>query len=188
MRRTLTLSIAVVAAVTLAVPSSAAPKVARLGTDPAGDAPPAIDITFLDVTRTKDSLEVRIGVDKMLPAVGGYPEGPGLEWLFSVGKRSFIAEAVAARTPKFFFFELKGHSYEQLQGITGTYDAADGFIRMLVPLELIGAKKGSVIGGFHDPLPMISKDNGTDVDAHMHYPGGTEYLDEMKTSKTYVVP
>lgn len=169
--------------------SPAHAKVSRLGADPSGDGPPALDITYLDVGRDKDSLEIRVGVEGMFPAVGGYPEGPGIEWIFTVGKRSFIAEAVASRTPKFFFFELKGHSYEQLQGITGTYDAADGFIRMLVPLELIGAKAGSVVKGFHDPLDMINKTNGTDVDAHIHNPaGGTEYIDDMKTKKNFVVP
>ena len=181
--------VALAVALGTAIPSIAAPKVARLGTDPAGDGPPALDITFLDVTTAKDQLEIRVGVDQMLPVFGGYPEGPGIEWIFTVGKRSFIAEAVAARTPKFFFFELKGHSYEQLQGITGTYDPADGFIRMLVPLELIGAKSGSRVSGYHKPLEMINKDNGTDVDAHLHTPdGGTEYLDDMKTSKSYLVP
>lgn len=172
-----------------AIPSSAAPKMARLGTDPAGDGPPALDVTFLDVGRNKDSLEIHIGIDKMIPVVGGYPEGPGIEWIFTTGKRTFIAEAVAARVPKFFFFELKGHTFEQLQGITGTYDWAEGFIRMLVPLELIGAKKGTVIAGFHKPLDMISKTNGTDVDSHLHTtPGNTEYLDDMKTAKKFRVP
>lgn len=171
----------------LAGSSGAAGKVVRLGSDPAGDGPAALDVTFLDVTRTDDSLEIRIGVDKMLPGIGGFPEAPGIEWIFTTGKRTFIAEAVASRTPKFFFFELKGESFEQLQGVTGTYDSADGFIRMLVPLQLIGAKKGTVIAGFHKPLPEIDKVNGTDVDSHMHG-DGTEYFDDMKTTKSYVIP
>ena len=189
MRRLSIAAVAALLSLAVALPSGAAPKVARLGTDPTGDAPPAVDITFLDVTTVKDSLEIRIGIDGMIPVFGGFPEGPGIEWIFSVGKRSFIAEAKAARVPKFYFFELKGHSYEQLQGITGTYDPADGFIRMLLPLDLIGAKRGSQVAGFHKDLPMISKTNGTDVDAHVHTtPGRTEYIDDMKTSKTYVIP
>ncbi len=131
--------LSLVLAFSMGLPSGAAGKVVRLGTDPAGDGPPALDVTFLDVTTAKDALEIRVGVANMVPVFGGYPEGPGIEWIFTVGKRSFIAEAVAARTPKFFFFELKGDSYEQLQGMTGTYDPADGFIRMLVPFYLIGA-------------------------------------------------
>ena len=189
MKKLTILMAALALAVVSALPSGAAGKVVRLGTDPAGDGPPALDVTFLDVTTDKNQLEIRVGVDKMVPVFGGYPEGPGIEWIFTVGKRAFIAEAVAARTPKFFFFELKGDSYEQLQGMTGTYDPADGFIKMLVPFELIGAKSGSRVSGFHRPLDMINKDNGTDVDAHLHTPdGGTEYLDDMKTSKSYVIP
>lgn len=181
---------AVVAVALATAPAGAGPKMVRLGTDPTGDGPPALDITFLDVGRNKNALEIRIGLDKMLPVLGSYPEGPGLEWIFTTGKRSFLAEAVASRTPKFFFFELKGHSYEQLQGITGTYDWTDGFVRMLVPLELIGAKKGTVIEGFHKPLELINKENGTDVDAHVHTQpvGGTEYIDDLKTSKSFRVP
>ncbi len=189
MRKILTMSLAMLLAAILTVPSGAAGKVVRLGTDPAGDGPPALDVTFLDVTTAGKDLEIRIGVDKMVPVTGGYPEGPGLEWIFTVGKRTFIAEAVASRTPRFFFFELKKDTFEQLQGITGTYNPADGFIRMLVPLELIGAKRGTRIGGYRKPLEEISKTNGTDVDSHLHSaPGRTEYLDDMETTKTYRIP
>ena len=188
MKRIVSIVVALMA-LSLSVPSSAAGKMTRLGSDPAGDAPPALDVTFLDVGRNKDALEIRIGIDKMFPVVGGYPEGPGLEWIFTAGKRSFIAEAVAGRTPKFFFFELLGHSYEQLQGMTGTYDSNDGFIRMLVPLELIGAKKGTLISGYKAPLDMIQKGEGNDVDTHMHtIPGETEYFDYMTTTKSFRIP
>lgn len=173
----------------LAVPSPAGGKFTRLGTDPAGDAPPALDITFLDVGRNKDNLEIRIGIDGMLPVFGGYPEGPGIEWIFTTGKRSFIAEVVASRNPRFFFFELFEDSYEQLQGMTGSYDPSDGFIRMLVPLDLIGARKGTVIAGYKAPLDMTQKGKGDDVDAHMHTaPGQTEYFDRMTTTKHYRLP
>lgn len=188
MKRTVSI-VAAVLAVVLAVPSSAAPKMTRLGTDPAGDGPPALDLTFLDVGRTKDALEIRIGIDKMFPVIGGYWQGPGIEWIFTAGKRSFIAEVVAGRTPRFFFFELFGHSYEQLQGMTGTYDPNDGFIRMLVPLELIGAKAGTLVTGYKAPLAMIKKGEGNDVDAHMHTtPGETEYFDYLTTTKSFRIP
>lgn len=188
MKRTVAF-VAALMVMSLSLPSSAAPKMARLGTDPVGDGPPALDLTFLDVGRTKDALEIRIGIDKMFPLVGGYPEGPGIEWLFTAGKRSFIAEVVAGRVPKFFFFELFGHSYEQLQGMTGTYDSNEGFIRMLVPLDLIGAKKGTLVTGYKAPLAMIQKGEGNDVDAHMHTtPGQTEYFDYMTTTKSFRIP
>lgn len=188
MKRTVSI-VAALMTVALAVPSSAAVKMTRLGTDPAGDGPPALDLIFLDVGRTKDSLEIRIGIDKMIPVLGGYWQGPGIEWIFTAGKRSFIAEVVAGRTPRFYFFELFGHSYEQLQGMTGTYDPNDGFIRMLVPLELIGAKKGTLVTGYEAPLAMIQKGEGNDVDAHMHTaPGQTEYFDHMTTTKSFRIP
>jgi hypothetical protein len=188
MKKPLLVLLAVALSATSVVPSNAARKVVRLGSDPAGDGPPALDVTFLDVTRTKDSLEIRIGIDTMLPGTGGYPEGPAIQWVFTTGKRAFIAEAVASRTPRWFFFELFEDSYEQLQGMTGTYDWNDGFIRMLVPLDLIGAKKGTRISGFHD-LEILGKTNGTDVDSHLHTtPGQTEYIDELKTTKSYRIP
>lgn len=189
MRRICTGLLALSLVLILALPSGAGGKFSRLGEDPTGDGPPALDITFLDVGRNKDNLEIRIGIDGMLPVFGGYPEGPGIEWIFTTGKRSFIAEVVASRNPRFFFFELFDDSYQQLQGMTGTYDPSDGFIRMLVPLELIGAKKGTVIAGYKTPLDMIQKGKGDDVDAHMHTaPGQTEYFDRMTTTKRYRLP
>lgn len=171
-----------------ALPASSS-EVKRLGTDPTLDGPPTVDITYLDVGRTEESLEIRIGVENMVPVVGGIPQGPGIEWIFSAGKRSFLAEAVAGTTPRFFFFELKHHTYEQVQGITGTYDPTEGFIRMLVPLELIGADRGSVVKGYHKPLKMIpDRVNGSDVDAHVHHVNGTVFLDDMKTSKSFRIP
>src|SRR5687768_16535622 len=110
MKKTLVILAVLVLSIVSSIPSGAAGKLVRLGSDPAGDGAPALDVTFLDVGRTDDALEIRIGLDKMFPGVGGVPEGPGIEWVFTAGKRSFIAEAVAGRTPKFYFFELLGHS------------------------------------------------------------------------------
>jgi len=186
MKKSLVCALAAVLAITVAAPSGAARKVVRLGTDPAGDAPPAIDITFLDVTRTGKDLEIRIGIDKMIPVTGGYGEAP-VEWVFQAGKRIFIAEALSGRTPRFFLFEVKGDTYEQLTAPTGTYSADDGFARILVPLETLGAKKGTKISGFHDAIPAIDKPGGQDVDSHVHTQG-TQYLDTFSTIRGYVVP
>ncbi|HVF52279.1 MAG TPA: hypothetical protein VNC78_01600 [Actinomycetota bacterium] len=171
-----------------AVPSVAAPKPVRLGTDPAGDGPPALDLTFLDVMRAGDALEIRIGIDSMLPVIGGYPDAPGIEWIFSAGKRSFIAEGVASvPDPAFYFFELKGDGYEQLEGVTGTYDPDEGFIRILVPLKMIGAKKGTLITGVHEPIDFLGKGEGLDVDAHVHH-ATTTYTDYLTTTESFIVP
>lgn len=154
----------------------------RLGTDPAGDGPPALDVTYLDVGRTGKNLEIRIGLDNMLPAIGGYPDLPGVEWTFDVKDRTFLAEAAATATgPDFYLFELKGDSFTQLESPTGTYDAADGYASVLVPLKTIDAGPGVKISG------TKGLEHG-DVDAHVHLLATTYYPDGMQTKKTFVVP
>lgn len=176
---------ALVATLTLALllaPAGAGPRFKQLGTDPAGDGPPALDVTYLKVGRNGPNLEIRIGIDKMLPVIAGYPELPGIEWTFDVKKRRFIAEAVAgSRGPLFFLFEEKNGGYTQLESPEGTYDPADGYASIIVPLKTIGAKSGVKISGA-DGL-----EHG-DVDAHVHLLATTIYPDGMQTKKDYVVP
>ena len=167
----------------------------RLGTDPAGDSAPAIDITYLDFDSgamlTENgpvkALDIRIGVDGMLPTYGSIPEVPAFEWIFTTGKRMFIAEAVASHPEHLFFlFELKGDTYEQLIGATGKFDVEGGFIQIVVPLETIGAKRGTVVSGVKEPLEVIGN-NGADVDVHIHAGSETIWVDEMTTAKSFVV-
>lgn len=192
MRRVLLLALALaVSAIPIA---QAGGNVKRLGTDPSGDAPPAIDIAYLDVGTTQidvagkrtPALEIRLGLNGMLPAFGSYPEVPAMEWIFKAGKRSFIAEAVAGRNPRFFLFELKGDTYEQLPSPTGRFDTAGGFAQILVPLEAIGAKRGTVLTGIKKPLELLGN-SGADVDVHIHHATGTEYVDEMTTTKSFTI-
>jgi hypothetical protein len=162
-------------------PGSRAGKVKTLGTDPTGDAPPALDLTYVKVGRAKSDLEVRIGVNQMLPVSGGYPAVPGIEWIFQVGSRIFLAEAVAnVGDPDFYLFEIKGDSFEQLDNPEGTYDPADGFIAIFVPLKQIGARSGSHIIG--------ATESGPDADSHVHLGPQTYYSDTLTTTKHYVVP
>ncbi|MEA2451316.1 MAG: hypothetical protein QOG04_26 [Actinomycetota bacterium] len=180
MRKVLVAALAAALAMTLAGPSGAAGKMTRLGTDPENDGPPTLDITYLDVGRTGDALEIRIGVAHILPEIRGIPEAPGIEWVFDVGTRTFVAEAVPGQVPTFYLFELKGDSATQMDSPTGTYDHQDGFIRMLIPLADIGAKRGSLISG--------TGDRGTeDVDAHVHYGAGEVFPDKMATTRDFVV-
>lgn len=166
----------------LLAPAGAAPRLKELGSDPAGDGPPALDVTYLQVGKNGSNLEIRIGIDKMLPVVAGYPELPGIEWIFDVRNRRFVAEAVAGRNgPLFFLFEEKDGAFTQLESPNGTYDPADGYASMLVPLKTIGARSGVKISGA-DGL-----ENG-DVDAHVHLLATTLYPDGMQTKKDYVVP
>lgn len=154
----------------------------RLGTDPAGDGHPALDVTFLDVGKTGKNLEIRIGLDNMLPVTGGYPDLPGVEWTFDVKDRTFVAEAVATTgEPDFYLFELKGDTFTQLESPTGTYDSADGYASVLVPLKTIGASRGTKISG------TKGLEHG-DVDAHVHLLATTYYPDGMQTKKAFIVP
>jgi hypothetical protein len=163
----------------LAFPASAlgAPKMTRLGEDPALDGPPALDVTYLDVARNGKDLEIRIGVANMLPAIGGYPQLPGIQWAFTTGKRTFVAEAYVDNTePAFVLFEIIGDSFELMGDISGTYDFNDGYISLLAPLKQIDARKGTVVRGAGE----------NDVDAHVH--PGTNYADVMTTESSYRIP
>jgi hypothetical protein len=169
-------------ALAVAAPATAGPKLSRLGTDPAGDGPPALDVVYLDVGRAGKNLDIRIGVANMIPPGGGYPSLPGIEWIFEVGNRTFIAEGVATTGEgDFYLFEKKGDTYAQLDAPTGTYNWDDGFIKILVPLEDIGAGSGSVISG-------VGKKGTEDVDAHVHLGAADYYADTLATTKDYVVP
>lgn len=153
-----------------------------LGTDPSGDGVTGLDVTYLKVGRNADALEIRIGLE-MVPQLAGYPDLPGIEWVFDVKDRTFVAEAVKTRAgADFYLFELADDgSFRQLTSPTGTYEGADGYTSILVPLKDIGATKGTVIKGT-DGL-----ENG-DVDAHVHVGPLTHYPDGMETDKAYVVP
>lgn len=183
MKKTLA-SLALCAAVALSVtPASAAKSgLKTLGTDPAGDGVPGLDVTYLKVGRVGSDLEIRIGL-QMLPQLAGYPDLPGIEWVFDANGRTFVAEAVkTAGGSAYYLFELaEDGSFRQLDSPTGTYEGADGYASVIVPLEDIGATKGTKIKGT-DGL-----EHG-DVDAHVHVGTVTHYPDGMETDKTFIVP
>jgi hypothetical protein len=183
-----------------AVPAHAKGGLKTLGTDPAGDGYPGLDVTYLQVGRRSANLEVRIGLE-MIPRAAGFPDLPGIEWVFDAQPpappcpkgfacpdvvtppRTFVAEAVKTATgADFYLFELmEDGSFKQLGQPEGTYNAADGYASILVPLKMIGARKGTVVYGT-DGL-----ENG-DVDAHVHIGPQTHYPDGMETNKSYVIP
>jgi hypothetical protein len=178
----LLLALTAVCLVASLAPASAAPKLVRLAEDPAGDAPPALDITYLEVGGHQGILEIRIGVSGMLPVLAGYPELPGIEWTFDVGGRTFIAEAAIQNgQPAFFLFELKGGAFNQLDSPEGTYDAADGYFSIHVPYSDIGARRGMKVSG--------TGPKGTeDVDAHVHALATTHYPDYAASTKDFKLP
>ena len=182
MKKTL-VSIALCAAVAMsALPAHAKGGLKTLGTDPSGDGLPGLDVTYLQVGRTGANLEIRIGLE-MLPQLAGYPDLPGIEWVFDANGRTFVAEAVKTRTGQdFYLFELHDDGgFEQIAQPEGTYVGSDGYASILVPLTTIGARKGTVVKGT-DGL-----EHG-DVDAHVHVGPQTHYPDGMETDKTYVIP
>lgn len=164
-----------------AAPSPAASGMKRLGTDPSADGPPALDLTYLEVGAARGALEIRIGIDGMLPGTGGYPQLPGIEWIFDLGGRTFLAEAVADREPAFYLFELRDGAYTQLDSPSGSYDHANGYASISIPFEDIGANSGMKLSG-------TGKKGTVDVDAHVHLGPQTYYADEMATSKDFVIP
>ncbi|MFN2588552.1 MAG: hypothetical protein ABR613_10610 [Actinomycetota bacterium] len=183
MKKTLvSLALCGLLAATAAPAAAAKGGLKTLGTDPSGDGHPGLDVTYLKVGRNADALEIRIGLE-MLPQLGGYPDLPGIEWIFDVKGRTFVAEAVkTVGGADFYLFELGDDgSFRQLASPTGTYEAGDGYTSILVPLKDIGARKGTVIRGTAG-LP-----NG-DVDAHVHVGPRTHYPDGMETDKPFVVP
>src|SRR5918999_3045670 len=184
MRRFLVLLLVqVLIAVALGSPAGAAPRrPVVLGTDAAGDSQPGLDLTYLSAAADRKLLEIRIGIAGMTPGIGGYPALPGIEWIFTVGGRTFIAEAVAGTPdPEFYLFELQKGTFKQLKSPKGTYDPADGYTKILVPLKSIGAKRGSRISG-------VGKRGTEDVDAHVHLGATTHYPDKMATKRDIRVP
>jgi hypothetical protein len=163
---------------------AAPPEWAHLGEDPAGDSIPTLDLTYLDVVKRGNALEIRFGMNELLPVIGSVPpELPGIEWVFESNGTVYVAEAVPGSPPTFYLFEYDGKTFEQ-SSVTpsGEFLWDQGYIHMTIPLKAIGAKKGTVLSG-SDAL------GGTDVDAHIHMPaGGTQYPDQMQTTKSYTIP
>ena len=185
MRKSVAILIALTVLGSVAAPGYANVATKTLGTDPAGDGLPALDVTYLKVGRLRADLYIEIGVDKMLPPDGGVHQIAGIDWAFSARGRTFIAEAfVDAGAPDFFLFEiLHDGSHRQRASPAGEYTWSNGYIKMLVPLKSIGAKSGTVI------THADHSESGTDVSAYLH-PAGvtTQYIDTMKTTKDFVVP
>ncbi len=163
---------------------AAPPKWAHLGEDPAGDGTPTLDLTYLDVVKRGNALEIRFGMNELLPVIGSVPpELPGIEWIFDSGGKTYVAEAVPGSPPTFYLFEYDGTTFRQSTFTpSGEFLWDQGYIHMTIPLKAIGAKKGTVIAGSNAL-------GGTDVDAHIHMPaGGTRYPDQMQTTRSYKIP
>lgn len=173
--------LAVLASATIE-PVQAASRLKTLGTDVQGDGPSGLDITYLKAARVASNLEIRIGLEGMLPVTGSYPSAVGVEWIFQANERTFLVEAIAqVGAPTFLLFELVDGQEKRLPNPTGTFDTADGFIRIMVPLDVVGAKKGVVVSG--------DNHEGPDILAHIDdFGAGETDFDVMETTKVYRVP
>lgn len=151
-----------------------------LGTDPTLDGPPAADLVSLAAAVEGAELRVQIGLANALPVQGSYP-GAGIEWAFEVRGRTFLVEAhPEPGQMRYTLFEIQGDSLRQLEILDGTFDAATGLIDMYVPLQTIGARKGTKISGAGDG-------SAPDADIHQHAGPASPQLDAMTTTSDLVV-
>lgn len=151
----------------------------RLGTDLVGDGPPGFDLTYLDVGRRGSDLEIRIGMDEIVPVYPA-PDPFGVEWIFDVKGKTFLAEGYVQRgQPEFTLFQITGDSFTVVSDLEGSFDINGGYVMIRVPLKLIGAKRGTLISG-------TGKKGTEDVDWHIHH-ATTTYTDFLATTKDYRV-
>ena len=152
-----------------------------LGTDPSLDAPPGSDLTALAAGVHGSDLHIQFTFANSIPVAGTYGPPAGLEWLFKVRGKTYLAEAFP-ETPNatefsFVLFEINGDAFKQVALLEGEWDTIGGVVDIFVPLKTIGAKKGTSITG-------AGKD---DVDLHVHGLVTTLYTDTLTTTKGIVV-
>ena len=149
-----------------------------LGTDPSLDAPPGSDLTGLAAGVHGSDLHIQFTFANSIPVAGTYGPPAGLEWLFKVRGKTYLAEAYPDY-PNFGFvlFEINGDAFKQVATLEGEWDTIGGVVDIFVPLKTIGAKKGTAITGAGE----------NDVDLHVHGVVTTQYTDTLTTTKGIVV-
>lgn len=181
-KRPLVFIVGVIAALVLAaVPATADPRMTSLGKDPMLDGPPAADLIRLEAGRAGPDLLLRFHVSSMIPVQGSYPGG-GIEWVFDVGAKTFVAEGHPEPGEfRFTLYEVQADSFRQIAALDGSVDWAEAHMTIEVPLRLIGAQKGTRISG--------TGPKGTeDVEIHYHAGPASRVLDAMATTRDFVVP
>jgi hypothetical protein len=168
-------------AATALLPSGAnAAPMKVLGTDPALDGAPAADLVSLAAAIHGPDFHIQIGLAQALPVQGSYP-GAGIEWAFDVRGRTFLAEAhPEPGEMRYTLFEIQGDSLRQVAILDGALDTATGLIDMYVPLQSIGARKGTKISGHGDG-------STPDADIHQHAGPASRELDALTTTEDFVV-
>jgi hypothetical protein len=172
-------AVALAAAMTLPGAAAAAP-MKVLGTDPALDGPPGADLVSLAAATHGSDFHIQIGLADALPVQGSYP-GAGIEWTFEVRGRTFLAEAhPEPGAMRYTLFELVAGQLRQIEVLDGAFDTDAGLIDMYVPLQSIGARKGTRISGAGDG-------SSPDADIHQHAGVASQELDTMTTTSDFVV-
>jgi hypothetical protein len=186
MKKLSVLIASLLAASVLAAPAGGAPAFKTLGTDAELDAAPSFDLTELAVRKAGKDLEIKIGLSGMTPPWGSaIPTLPGVEWLFNVKGKTYLAEAYTdpVEGPGFLLFKIDGDAFTQVAILKGTYDWQDGFVSIRVPLNKIKARPGTVISG----AGKKGLGGTDDVDFHIHH-AGTTYADYLSTTRDFRVP
>jgi len=177
---------AVIAVVSLGLalvqPASAKGPSKVLGRDRKGDAPPGLDLTWLAVGRFGDDLGVMIGIEGMTAAAALHNLGHAT-WAFDVDDRTFLVEAhVEAVQPRFDLYEITRRHYRELgTGFKGRYDSINGFIGVLLPLDLVGARSGSRVSG-------ADSFREEDANTHLHLATTAVAVDILDTTEQFVIP
>jgi hypothetical protein len=180
-RTTVGALIALALTTSMLLPSAAAAKPMKvLGTDPALDGAPAADLVSLAAATHGSDFHIQIGLAQALPVQGSYP-GAGIEWAFEVRGRTFLAEAhPEPGEMRYTLFEISGDELRQVEILDGAFDTEAGLIDMYVPLQSIGARKGTKISGAGDG-------STPDADIHQHAGPASRELDAMTTTSDFVV-
>jgi hypothetical protein len=173
-------AMAVAVALMLISPAQAAGAFKTLGSDASLDAPPGADLTSLQVAQGSKTLDIRIGI-ALVPSQGSYPEA-GIQWAFTSGKRTYLAEThVGTGEFGFNLYRVDASGAFVLIGpIDGAVDVEAGIVDMHVPLRSIGAVSGTVISG--QPLGTSG-----DVEFHQHASLATRVLDEFTTERSFKI-
>ena len=173
--------VAVVAAAGLLLPvapAGAGGGMSVLGTDPALDALPGSDLTQLAVATHGSDLHIQFTFANSIPVAGTYGPPTGVQWAFKVKNKTFVAEAYPdGASFGYVLFEIKGDTFTQVATLEGQWDTIAGVLDIFVPLNEIGAEKGTKIAGA----------GKNDVDVHVHALVTTYYPDQMTTKKDFVV-
>ncbi len=181
MRRMLAAMVILSAVVVIVPPAGAKlPPMKVIGTDRKVDAIPGLDLTRLSVGSWSGVFGIKFDIAGML-LFGGVDESlPGLAWMFTTGRQTFVAEAfIRNARPRFVLFKLQG-GRELRHRIRGGWDWQNGYVMIVLPLDLINAKRGTTIHG-------VERNGDGDANAHVRV-GNAYYADTLTSTKSFRVP